>query len=947
MTTPIAPGAHILLRDAVWRVVRIEESSTGLAAWRCIGISEVVRDQDATFLQEFENPKDIQVLDPRETKLERDSSTQHRAGLLYIESLLRDVPPAGDTLCIGHRAAMDVLDFQLEPTALALDKPRARILIADGVGLGKTLEAGILLSELIRRGRGRRILVAATKAMLTQFQKEMWGRFTIPLVRLDSIGLQRIRAEIPTHHNPFYYFDRVIVSIDTLKQNNWFRQHVEKATWDVIVIDEAHNVANRGANRSQRAQIADVLAKNCDHLLLLSATPHDGKAESFASLMNMLDPTAITNPSDYTKEEIRGLYVRRFKKDVQEQLAKHIPPRKVFEARTPASAAEERAFEALADLELTRIDRHAHGGMLFKTTLEKALFSSPAACLQTIKNRIATIQREKKAADEFAADVAALTELERAVDRIGVGEFSRYQKLIEVIRGQLKWKPTKKDDRLVIFTERVETLKFLQKHLPTDLDLKADQLTVLHGNVPDHEQTAIVEEFGKEAAKVRVLVATDIASEGLNLHYLSHRLIHFDVPWSLMVFQQRNGRIDRYGQEREPQIVYLFTNSENPKVRGDQRILEVLARRSEQAEANIGDPSALMNVYDVDGEELEVAKVMEADVSVEQFEQQLDANLVDPFALIIDDAAHARISGAKRSESTSLFASDFDYMTTAIDRLRESDGVKAEVRPADKLIELTWTPDLQRRYRRFPSEVRPKDGVIVLTADPSRMTRAIDEARKREDTWPEHQYLWANNPVLQWASDRVRGAFGRHTAPVLLVPQLGDAGDATVLVSGLLANRRGQPLVHRWYAANFIGTKLTGVEPFAAFVERTELGRKKLPNRKEDLPLDDLTRLLKPAIDAVAKELAKERKAFDGATRPKLDAELARLLELEGRRLAFIDGQFAKRTGKAAEVEKETRVRQAKSVFRQHQEWIEDAMKVEAASDPFFEIVAVMVGGVR
>ena len=243
----------------------------------------------------------MRILDPRKTKLVRDTSPQHRAALLYMESLLRDVPPPDEALYIGHQAAMDVMDFQLRPAWQALRKPRQRILIADGVGLGKTLEAGILLSELIRRGRGRRILVATTKAMLTQFQKELWARFSIPLVRLDSVGLQRIRSEIPTHHNPFYHFEKTIISIDTLKQTNWFRGHLEKAHWDVIVIDEAHNVASRGKGSSMRARVARVLSRNCDGLILLSATPHDGRPRSFASLMNMLDPTAIANPDKYTK----------------------------------------------------------------------------------------------------------------------------------------------------------------------------------------------------------------------------------------------------------------------------------------------------------------------------------------------------------------------------------------------------------------------------------------------------------------------------------------------------------------------------------------------------------------------------------------------------------------------------------------------------------------------
>jgi SNF2 family DNA or RNA helicase len=186
---------------------------------------------------------------------------------------------------------MNLVPYQLDPALQALRQPRSRILIADAVGLGKTLEAGVLTTELIQRGRGKRILVVTQKAMLTQFQKEWWSRFSIPLVRLDSVGLARVRNRIPANHNPFNYFDRSIISIDTLKSNLEYRNYLENAWWDIIVIDECHNVAARaGESACPAAPLAKLLATRSDTLMLLSATPHDGSARSFASLMACSTP---------------------------------------------------------------------------------------------------------------------------------------------------------------------------------------------------------------------------------------------------------------------------------------------------------------------------------------------------------------------------------------------------------------------------------------------------------------------------------------------------------------------------------------------------------------------------------------------------------------------------------------------------------------------------------
>ena len=226
----------------------------------------------------------IEVVDPCNTVFVHDDSPNYRQSRLFLECLLRHTPPTDGELYIGHKAAIDLVPYQLDPAFLALRELRQRILMADAVGLGKTIECGILLSELIRRGRGKRIMVLTMKSMLTQFQKELWARFSIPLVRLDSVGIQKVRNRIPANENPFYYYDKIIISIDTLKQESEYRVFLEdkEVHWDVIVIDEAHNVAVR-SNQSMRAKLAKLLADKSDSLIMLSATPHDGKRQSFAS----------------------------------------------------------------------------------------------------------------------------------------------------------------------------------------------------------------------------------------------------------------------------------------------------------------------------------------------------------------------------------------------------------------------------------------------------------------------------------------------------------------------------------------------------------------------------------------------------------------------------------------------------------------------------------------
>jgi len=389
---PMAPGARIVVRDEEWLVRRVDPASDGGRLLACDGVSDLVRGQSSLFLTALEGP--IEVLDPADTQLIADPSPMFNAALLFLESQRRQTMPNDAQMHLGHRAVMDLEPYQLEPALQALRQPRSRILIADAVGLGKTLEAGILATELIQRGRGKRILVVTLKSMLTQFQKEWWSRFSIPLVRLDALGLARVRHRIPSNHNPFNYFDRSIISIDTLKNNLEYRNYLENAWWDIIVIDECHNVAARAAEqgKSRRARLAEKLAGRSDTLILLSATPHDGSARSFASLMALLDPTAISDPDDYTPGDYRdkGLVIRRFKKDIKHWVTGDFKERRTVSLTPQASAAEEDAYQALLAIRFTQGGVHKDGKQqeLQRVAMQKAIFSSPFAALESTNKRL-------------------------------------------------------------------------------------------------------------------------------------------------------------------------------------------------------------------------------------------------------------------------------------------------------------------------------------------------------------------------------------------------------------------------------------------------------------------------------------------------------------------------------------------------------------------------------
>lgn len=806
----VAPGSIVVVRDEEWLVTSAEQGSDGWLL-RVRGLSELVADTTATFYDSLDR---IEVLDPARAQVVPDGSSGYRDSRLWLEALLRKTPfPYGDqTLTVSTRILADSLGYQRAAVAKALDPQhiRPRILLADAVGLGKTLEIGMILSELVRRGRGERILIVTPKHVLEQMQHELWCRFALPFVRLDSAGIQKVRQKLPATRNPFTYYKRAIISIDTLKSPR-YKAHLERQHWDAVVIDESHNLTNVG---TQNNELARVLAPNTEALILASATPHNGREESFAELLRLLDPTAVAADGSFTKQDVQSLLIRRHRHhdevaaEVGSDWAERAEPVHKLVQPSPAEDAVAR--------ELSQVWLHPESGSspysgdtkgLFPWTLAKAFLSSPAALRESINQR-----REKLRKDttpEQHVELAALNNLADLNDKAFTESAGKQAALVSRLR-EIGVGP-KSDTRAVVFAERVATLKWLEELLPNALGLKPNNIAMLHGGLSDVEQQEIVESFKLETSPIRVLVTGDVASEGVNLHAQCHHLIHYDIPWSLIRIEQRNGRVDRYGQKYPPVISSLILEPSDSEFSGDLRVLSRLLERENQAHTTLGDVASLMGKHSVGEEESAIRDVLARkttlDDQIKTVEDVLDGDDFDAFFAQLDQDLPVALPELPRQ---SLYPTDVDYLDEALraafndvpHAAPDNGGVGWTVHANHGIAELIPPRDLRQRLAHLPQNYRDKgqiDQRLKLAT-----SRQVGDAQLRaarqgkginDTTWPEAHYLGPLHPVLDWASDRALSALGRNQIFAIR----GDVDAVTVVLMGTLMNRRGQ-LVSRVFS---------------------------------------------------------------------------------------------------------------------------------------------------
>ncbi|WP_221983886.1 DISARM system SNF2-like helicase DrmD [Rhizobium laguerreae] len=526
------------------------------------------------------------------------------------------------------RSGIRLEQYQLLPLAKALELPRVNLLIADDVGLGKTIEAALIVRELMLRRRLSFVVVAAPASMQSQWQDELSQKFGLDFTIVDRDYLLESRRRRGFSANPWSIGSRFIVSHSVLADETYasglrdilgsFRAH------SMLILDEAHHAAPAGglawATESQLTRAVREIAAPFEHRLFLSATPHNGHSNSFSTLLEILDPQRFTRGIEVTAKDREPVMVRRLKEDLRK--LGHKFPERLVEPIVIDGLSDDAPELRLAQM----LDDYRSGNMggsrarFMFATLQQRLFSSITAFHRTLHTHLRTLQRKQERLDGAEAeDVVESDDLIEEVTADASSELGdvnaaiahveamlkitsehrdrpdqRIEKLLDWIESEmLDGKNVWQNRRLILFTEWDDTRRWVVERLEEGLLERtkgrvdvAGRIVSFTGRTSLDDRDRIKQDFNApfENAPLRILVCTDAAREGLNLQTRCRDLIHIDLPWNPSRLEQRNGRIDRKLQPAASVSCRYFLYAQRP----EDRVLDTLIRKTETIRKELG-----------------------------------------------------------------------------------------------------------------------------------------------------------------------------------------------------------------------------------------------------------------------------------------------------------------------------------------------------------------------
>lgn len=951
----ILPGTEVLARGLRWEVVHVQPGGDA-ALYRLRCLQGALQGRELDLVTPFER------IEPVATPIQPTRAAQLPSFRVYHDAFLLDQALGPRALLAAQPGRLRIAPYQLVPVMRALAMPRPRLLLADDVGLGKTVEAGLVLAELIARRRAHRILICCPAGpLLGQWQREMRERFGLRFRALDAGALQEIRYENELGANPFDHVALGIVSIDFAKQEKVLAD-IERSHFDVVIIDEAHHcvAAGAGGNQddSQRRKLAEVLARRGDALLLLTATPHDGVDEHFASLVALLDPSLLAQRDRLRGDRYQAHVVRRLKRHIVDHRTgeplfreRRVLPERVAFDGAPRYAEFHEALLALVVPALRRaLRRKAFDDVLAFIALLKRSVSTARAAGATLtavlarfsdlaakkgeaqearRQRLRTLQdllrrRERFGtlsfeeeqdqatleAEDIAAEIAEagadeltqkLEELRRESrrekDRIqqlqgtrdalarliglagdAAAEDPKLRVALEQIRAIRRDEPRA---NILVYTEYTDSQEAVAERLAAAAgrgEITGEILSI-RGADPDGAREKVTQAF--TTRDDIILVSTDASAEGLNLHARCHHLIHIELPYNPNRLEQRNGRIDRFGQTRDPIVRYLYLGATF-----EERLLFRLIDKYEKQRRRLGFMPNTLGVS--------AADVMGG---------RLVAGLLEEEGLF---ASQGRlIAGGQPAEDTSSPAyqdllGEIDRVFNEFERASKahewlgSAGLAADRRTLDEAAEarargdrlgavelVQFVCEAVRADSESPqSVVEGPDGTLTLKLPPewlhgldelpgydptSRTLRVTRDMEREQDAEGRPlAYLGRAHPIVRRALDRVRNVQlgGGALLDRRVAAARGDGAEPEILYTflGQVRSQAGRELERVIAVRRPRGGAPRAVPEVAEWIGLTDLTRAVPPARVWDAHFKDWARI----DDAEAR--AQAERAFAGMT---------------------------------------------------------------------------------